>query len=192
MELGEPTFLITYHPATLQDRDPGESVDELLRALDRFPDASLIFTRANADAQSRIINGRIDAYVQSRESAKLYDSLGQRRYVSALHHADVVVGNSSSGIIEAPAIPVPTVNLGDRQKGRLRAESVIDCAEKESAITDAIDTALSNAFREKLAEVQSPYGDGRTAPRIKEHLKSADLSTTMKSFYDLGVGECKS
>jgi UDP-N-acetylglucosamine 2-epimerase (non-hydrolysing)/GDP/UDP-N,N'-diacetylbacillosamine 2-epimerase (hydrolysing) len=186
-ELGEPTLLVTYHPATLQDRDPSESVQNLLNALDHFPEAHVVFTKANADTHGRIINERIEAYAQSREHARLYASLGQRRYVSALHHVDVVVGNSSSGIIEAPAIPVPTVNLGDRQKGRPRAKSVIDCIETEESIVDAMHTALSSAFRETLSGVRSPYGDGYATSRIVRHLKTADLSTTVKRFYDLPV-----
>lgn len=183
-----PTFIITYHPATLQDRPPVESVEEILRALDHFPKARLIFTKCNADTRGRAINERIEEYVaQNQSRACVHTSLGQQRYLSALHHVDLMIGNSSSGLIEAPAIPVPTVNIGDRQKGRLKGESVIDCAENEAAITEAIRYGLSESLREKVQEAESPYGDGYAAPRICNRLKSIDLGSTMKSFYDLPV-----
>jgi len=190
-ELGNPTFLITYHPATLQDRPSEESVEELLDALDQFPNARLIFTKANADAEGRKINERIEEYVQRESSrARLYSSLGQRRYLSALHHVDLVLGNSSSGLTEAPAVPVPTVNLGTRQRGRPRAESVIDCREQTDAIAESIRKALSESFRGTLENVTSPYGDGKTTPRIRRRLKEIPLEDlTTKSFYDLNVEE---
>ncbi|MCS3638166.1 UDP-N-acetylglucosamine 2-epimerase [Salinibacter ruber] len=190
-ELGGPTFLITYHPATLQTRPPEESTDELLKALDQFPEARLIFTKANADADGRTINQRIERYVnEESHRAQLYSSLGQKRYLSALHHVDLVLGNSSSGLTEAPAVPVPTVNLGARQDGRPRAESVIDCREQTDEIVESIRSALSDSFRERLENVTSPYGDGRATPRICRHLKEITLEgLTTKSFYDLNVGE---
>lgn len=190
-ELGDPTFLITYHPATLQDRPPEESVEELLDALDQFPDARLIFTKANADAEGLKINQKIERYVDKEsDRAELYSSLGQRRYLSALHHVDLVLGNSSSGLTESPAVPVPTVNLGTRQRGRPRAESVIDCREQADAIAESIQEALSESFRSTLENVTSPYGDGKATPRIRRHLKEIPLEElTTKSFYDVDVGE---
>lgn len=185
-ELADPTFLITYHPTTLSDRPPEAEAKELLRALDTFPDAHLIFTKSNADTHGRRINQLIQDYVdENLDRARLYDSLGQEHYLSALHHVDVVVGNSSSGLIEAPAIPVPTVNIGDRQKGRLRAASVLDCLPEASEIVRSIQTALSDTFRESLSDVRSPYGDGYASKRICKHLKEADLNQHMKSFFDL-------
>jgi UDP-N-acetylglucosamine 2-epimerase (non-hydrolysing)/GDP/UDP-N,N'-diacetylbacillosamine 2-epimerase (hydrolysing) len=190
-DLGHPTFLITYHPATLQDRPPEESLRELLDALDQFPDARLIFTRANADAEGRKINQQIEKYVEKEsDRAGLYSSLGQRRYLSALHHVDLVLGNSSSGLTEAPAVPVPTVNLGTRQRGRPRAESVIDCREQADAIAESIREARSESFRNTLENVTSPYGDGKATPRIRRHLKEISLEDlTTKSFYDVNVEE---
>ena len=186
--LGDPTFLITYHPATLQADSPVKSLEELLQALDAFPDAHLIFTKSNADADGRAINERIEAFVEAHsERARVFTSLGQRRYASALHHVDLVLGNSSSGIIEAPAIPVPTVNVGSRQQGRLRAPSVIDCDDDADAIIGAIKTALSVPFQKKINDVTSPYGDGRAAPRICRYLKHVPLDQPMKSFHDLDV-----
>jgi UDP-N-acetylglucosamine 2-epimerase (non-hydrolysing)/GDP/UDP-N,N'-diacetylbacillosamine 2-epimerase (hydrolysing) len=190
-EFGNPTFLITYHPATLQERPSEESINELLEALDEFPNARLIFTKANADAEGRKINQRIERYVlEESDRAELYSSLGQQRYLSALHHVDLVLGNSSSGLTEAPAIPVPTVNLGTRQDGRPRAKSVIDCREQADDIAESIRKALSDSFRNQLEDASSPYGDGKATPRICRHLKVISLENlTTKSFYDLNVEE---
>jgi len=185
-ELGDPTFLITYHPVTLEESSPEKAVGELLEALDHFPSARFIFTKANADTEGRVINRRTEEYADSLgKRAEVYTSLGQRRYLSALHHVDLVLGNSSSGIIEAPAIPVPTVNVGNRQKGRLRAESIIDCAEESEDITKAIEKALSDDFQNQIEGVKSPYGDGKTAPRIRRHIKQVNLDGPAKTFYDL-------
>jgi UDP-N-acetylglucosamine 2-epimerase (non-hydrolysing)/GDP/UDP-N,N'-diacetylbacillosamine 2-epimerase (hydrolysing) len=192
-ELGDPTFLITYHPTTLEEAPVEEEVLELLEALDQFPNARLIFTKSNADTGGQIINKMIEDYAEEKsERAQVYSSLGQRRYLSALHHVDVVVGNSSSGLIEAPAIPVPTVNIGDRQKGRLRARSVIDCHPEAENISNAIEKALSSEFQGTLEDVTSPYGDGRAAPRICQDLKEASIGSLAKSFYDLPVSEYES
>lgn len=189
-ELGDPTFLITYHPTTLEEIPVEREVSELLEALDWFPNARLIFTKSNADTGGQIINKMIEDYAEEKpERAQVYSSLGQRRYLSALHHVDAVVGNSSSGLIEAPAIPVPTINIGDRQKGRLRAESVIDCHTDAENISNAIEKALSREFQDILEDVTSPYGDGRAAPRICQDLKEASIESLAKSFYDLPVSE---
>ena len=185
-ELGDPTFLITYHPVTLEESSPEKAVGELLEALDHFPSARFIFTKANADTEGRVINQRIEEYADSAgDQAEVYTSLGQRRYLSALHHVDLVLGNSSSGLIEAPAIPVPTVNVGDRQKGRLRAKSVLDCLEASEAIKKAIETAFLEEFKRQIRHVSSPYGDGKAAPRIRKHLKSVNIDSLTKKFYDL-------
>jgi len=185
-ELRDPTFLITYHPVTLEKRTPEKGINELLRALDHFPDAQFIFTKSNADTDGRIINQKIEEYAHSLGNrAEVYTSLGQCRYLSALHYVDLVLGNSSSGIIEAPAIPVPTVNVGNRQKGRLRAESIIDCVEESENITKAIEKVLSDDFQNQIEGVGSPYGDGKTAPRIRRHIKQVNLDGPAKTFYDL-------
>jgi UDP-hydrolysing UDP-N-acetyl-D-glucosamine 2-epimerase len=192
-ELGDPTFLITYHPTTLENAPVEEEVSALLEALDQFPDATLIFTKSNADTGGHIINKMIGAYAKEKpKRARVYSSLGQRRYLSALHHVDAVVGNSSSGLIEAPAIPVPTINIGNRQKGRLRAKSVIDCQPETESIRDSIKKALSNEFRNTLNDVTSPYGDGNAAPRICQDLKEASIGNLSKSFHDLPVSEYES
>ncbi len=187
LALGEPTFLITYHSVTLGGRRPERAVESLLAALDRFPAATLVFTGHNADAGGRAIGGAVAEYCRRHAGrARFFVSLGQRRYWSVLAQADVVIGNSSSGLIEAPAVGKPTVNLGDRQRGRLRGASVIDCEESAAAIEAAIRRALSPAFHASLAGQASPYGEGGAAPRIKEALATADLDgILLKRFHDL-------
>jgi UDP-N-acetylglucosamine 2-epimerase (non-hydrolysing)/GDP/UDP-N,N'-diacetylbacillosamine 2-epimerase (hydrolysing) len=182
--LGQPTFLVTYHPATLGSRPPEQAQEELLRALDEFPQARIIFTKPNADSGGRILTQQIEAYGAAHADRVLVvTSLGQVRYLSAMQHCDVVIGNSSSGITEAPALKKPCVNIGDRQKGRLRATSVIDCAEERGAIRAAIKRALTAEFRSVAATTQSLYGDSDASRRIVSFLKTADL-TTQKHFYD--------
>jgi UDP-N-acetylglucosamine 2-epimerase (non-hydrolysing)/GDP/UDP-N,N'-diacetylbacillosamine 2-epimerase (hydrolysing) len=186
-KLGNLTFLITYHPVTLSAAGPEKALNELLRAIDHFPEAKIIFTKANADAAGRIINQTIDAYAERNSShVKVFTSMGQLLYLSAIKNVDIVVGNSSSGLIEAPFLRKPTVNLGDRQKGRLRADSVIDCEEKEHAIISAIKKVLSPEFKTVLKNVKSHYGQGNASFKIKEYLKKASLhNILMKQFYDI-------
>ncbi len=176
MGLRSPTFLVTYHPETRDDRDPREPAGALLAALDHFPGASVVITGTNADTGGRGVRALMEDYAARHPwRVQAVSSLGQIRYLSLLRLADVVVGNSSSGIIEAPGAGVPTVNVGDRQRGRLRAASVLDCADDEAAITAAITTALTPEFRSIAAAAGSPYGDGRSAPRIAHLLATADL-----------------
>lgn len=183
---GKPLFLITYHPATLGDKAPEAAVDELLNALDAYPEATLIFTGVNSDEGHTAINAKIQAYTTGyAERTRLFNSLGQRRYLSLMRFADVVIGNSSSGLIEAPALKVPTVNIGDRQKGRLKARTVIDCDEKTSDIKRAINLSLSKSFKESLPEFVSLYGSGDAAIKIAKKLKEVDLHNILtKKFYE--------
>jgi UDP-hydrolysing UDP-N-acetyl-D-glucosamine 2-epimerase len=185
--LDRQMFLVTYHPASLEG-DPLPALEELLAALDRFPDASLVFTKANADAGGRAINDRLERYVMSRpDRAVLVASLGQSCYLAALKEAAVVVGNSSSGLIEAPAAGTPTVNLGARQQGRARASSVIDCAERRDDIADVIRKALDPAMRAVAAKDDPPYGrPGDAAGAILKVLRTAPLEgILLKKFHDL-------
>jgi UDP-N-acetylglucosamine 2-epimerase (non-hydrolysing)/GDP/UDP-N,N'-diacetylbacillosamine 2-epimerase (hydrolysing) len=186
--LPTPSFLVTYHPATLSPTPPDKAVAALLDALDAFPHAGVVLTRPNADPHGRTISDAIDAYAAARrERVAVFTSLGQLRYLSTLKHVDVVVGNSSSGLIEAPALHTPTVNVGDRQRGRLFADSVVSCGETSDEIAEAIRTTLSPGFRARLPAVRSPYGDGQAAPRIAEILRTADLDGIVgKRFHDLG------
>ncbi|AMV71853.1 GDP/UDP-N,N'-diacetylbacillosamine 2-epimerase (hydrolyzing) [Desulfuromonas sp. DDH964] len=184
-ELGTSFFLGTYHPATLGALTPQAAMQALLDALDKFPQARIIFTKPNSDTDGRILGRMIDDYAQQHhERVAVFTSMGQVRYLSALKLAAAVIGNSSSGIIEAPACHIPTVNIGDRQSGRLKADSIIDCLETKESIAAAINKALSPRFRDEIKHGVSPYGYGETASQIRDCLKSATLSCA-KPFYDL-------
>ena len=185
-KLGELNFLVTYHPVTLHKEDPRRAVTELFTALDHFPDARIIFTKSNSDTDGRIIGQMIDRYVAERPARAIaVTSLGQLRYISAIKHMDIVIGNSSSGLIEVPFMKKPTINIGDRQRGRLNALSVIDCDETAEQIISAVNKALSPDFLSSLSEVASPYGEGNSSPRIKALLKTVDLDgILMKRFHE--------
>jgi len=186
--LRKPLFVVTYHPVTLNGASPVVATEELLAALDQFPGATVIFTHSNADTGGRALIRCIEAWVdQHLDRARAFISLGQQRYLSLMREADAVIGNSSSGLIEAPALKKATVNLGDRQKGRLKATSVIDAPEKQASIVAAIREALSDEFRRTLAGTVSLYGDGDVSGRIKDILKSAPLSVR-KRFFDIEHG----
>lgn len=174
-------LLVTFHPVTLGDRTSVEEFGELLDALDSLGAGyGLIFTRPNADTEGRRLIAMIDEYVARRPSARVYSSLGQELYLSALSHVDAVVGNSSSGFYEAPSFGIPTVNIGHRQADRLRAASVFDTTARSAAILRTIRRAL----RTDCSGTVNPYGDGRSAPRIVRTLAAVlpQLGTTQKQF----------
>lgn len=187
---GGPLLLITYHPPTLC-ADPGRAADELVTALGevlhRHPTARLILTGVNSDPGNRVMRQRLQTFADTHPAnALLRESLGQRNYLSMMRLADVVVGNSSSGIIEAPAFRVPTVNIGTRQDGRLKAVSIIDCADDHASITAALTKALDPAFGAGLPEQVSLLGDGQASGRIAAVLRACDLEALrIKRFYDL-------
>ncbi len=185
--LGDLSFLITYHPVTLSPESPAQALSELLKAIDQFSNAKVIFTKANADTSGRIINQRIDEYVGMNPlRAKVFTSMGRMLYLSAVKHVDIVIGNSSSGLLEVPVFKKPTVNMGDRQQGRLRADSVIDCMENEREIVEAIKKGLSDDFKSILGKTVSPYGHGNASLKIKEYLKNVSLQNVlMKQFHDI-------
>ena len=179
-------LLITYHPETLDPGSAGNQIGELLSALDQLPDTGLIFTMPNADTGHRIIIQKIQSFVQTRSGrATLIASMGQLNYLSTMKLVDAVVGNSSSGIIEAPSFHIGTINIGKRQDGRIRAESVIDCDTSEKDITKAFAKLFSPEFRAKLQTVENPYGNGGSADKIIAVLKKTDFSNIiLKHFYD--------
>jgi UDP-hydrolysing UDP-N-acetyl-D-glucosamine 2-epimerase len=187
-KLGKINFLVTYHPVTLINDGPESSMTSLLVALTSFPNAKIIFTKPNADTQGHIIMDMIDQFVEGhRNNTIAFTSMGQIRYLSAIQHVDVVIGNSSSGLIEAPLFKKPTVNIGDRQRGRLKAKSIIGCAENTEAIIAAIEKALSPDFQKTLPNVKSLYGHGDASSKIKEILKTINLDgIIMKTFYSYG------
>jgi UDP-hydrolysing UDP-N-acetyl-D-glucosamine 2-epimerase len=181
-------LLVTVHPETLAP-DGGESLcKNLLLVLDGLRDTSIVFTRANADTGGRVINRLVDRFVGShRDSSKVFTSMGQKNYLSTMQYVDAVAGNSSSGIIEAPYFRIGTINIGNRQKGRIRAESVIDCGSRREEIEEAFSTLYSPGFKGILRRVGNPYGDGHAAERIMKVLKSYDTGGILqKKFHDLG------
>jgi len=187
--LSSPVFLVTHHPETLVPEDQTAGLRELLEALDGFPDAKVVITYPNADTHGRTLIPMIEEFAVARPGrVKAVRSLGQQRYLSLLRAADVVVGNSSSGIIEAPSVQTPTVNVGSRQAGRLRADSVLDVEPSSSAIMAAIREALSERMQTLASRVSNPYGEGAVAPQVVRHLKEIDLrAATHKRFWELDV-----
>lgn len=187
--LVKPHFLVTFHPVTLEKETSEEQFRSLLDALDSFPEYNVIFTKANADTDGRVINRLIDEYAGTQpERCLAVTSLGVHRYLSAMKHATAVIGNSSSGIVEASSFKIPTVNIGDRQKGRVRAESVMDCEPAAISITSSIRKAISPEFHEVLKFVKNPYEQAGTAVRIVEKITLFRHAELMKkSFYNLGM-----
>jgi UDP-N-acetylglucosamine 2-epimerase (non-hydrolysing)/GDP/UDP-N,N'-diacetylbacillosamine 2-epimerase (hydrolysing) len=164
-------LLITHHPVTLNPSGSAQELEAILSALDNFGDQTgLFFTKANADTFGRTINRVVEDWVSTRSNAVVFASLGQLRYLSLMNEVDAVVGNSSSGLYEAPTLHTPTVNIGDRQKGRLAADSVIHCDPEP----DAIFTAIQEAFKLDVSGVKNPYGDGYASPRIIEAIAAVN------------------
>lgn len=178
----KPFLMVTFHPATLDPMPGVTQFEELAAALaGMLDDLSVLFTGTNADPEGSKLNAAARAFADTHDGAVFHDSLGHERYFAALSHAAAVVGNSSSGLYEAPSLGLPTVNIGMRQEGRLRAASVIDCPAERSAIRNAIDKALAFDMR----GVTNPYGDGKTAERIVEILKGVENPGALlkKQFY---------
>lgn len=185
--IGDNCFLITFHPVTLETGTASEQFDELLQALDSFSEFKIIFTMPNADTEGRIIIEKIQKYVASNpKRAVSFVSLGQLRYLSALQFVTMVIGNSSSGLSEVPGFKIPTINIGERQRGRIKAESVIDCEPEKGAIVRAINQGLSSDFQLILEKVQNPYGSAGASKKIVDLLKSVNLKNILKKeFYNL-------
>jgi len=185
-----PWLLVTFHPVTLEYRDTAAHVDELLAALEKT-DGTFIVTYPNADTSGRLIMERLEEFAARHPGrCRLVPNLGERLYLSLLRHADVMVGNSSSGLIEAPSFALPAVNIGARQRGRLRGANVIDVEPVRDEILRGIETAQTPAFRARASEGGNPYGDGLAAPRIVEVLRTVALDARLvqKRFAD-GGGE---
>ncbi len=185
--LGHPlmrhNLLITFHPVTLEQQTAEHQFDHLLTVLDEQEDTLLIFTKPNSDRDGRVISQQIDHYVATHpEKAIAFTSLGPLRYLSTIPYMDAVVGNSSSALIEVPAFKVPTVNVGDRQKGRLRGPSIFDCEPTPESIRQALRQAL--AF-DRTSPYEQPYGDGHTAARILTILKQTNRLSLKKHFFDI-------
>lgn len=186
-DLDHPYMLATFHPETLDAKSRIEPLEALLAAIKRFPNHLVIFTKANADAGGGIINERIERFVsENPEKYRCHASLGFKRYIAAVKWSDLVLGNSSSGILEVPVLGVPTVNVGDRQKGRLDLPSILNCAPETEAIELSIRQALDPSFRASLKDFRHPCDGGATSKLIVEKLTSTPLPDSIKkSFYDV-------
>jgi GDP/UDP-N,N'-diacetylbacillosamine 2-epimerase (hydrolysing) len=188
-ELGDRNLLITFHPETLDDGSSERHLAEVLAALEQRPDTHLIFTMPNADTEGRALTARMQRFVADRPNARFYASLGQTRYLSCVACVDGVVGNSSSGLAEVPSLHKGTINIGDRQRGRLKAASVIDCEPRRDAIDEALERLYSPEFQAILRTVRNPYGDGGAAERIVDALRRVSLDGIVKKrFHDLAPG----
>jgi UDP-N-acetyl-D-glucosamine 2-epimerase, UDP-hydrolysing len=188
-KLNKKNILVTFHPVTLENCTAREQFQELLNAIDELEDTNIIFTKANSDTDGRVINLMIDEYVsKNKDKSICFTSLGQQRYLSALQYMDAVVGNSSSGLTEAPSFKIATINIGDRQKGRIKASSVIDCKPDKNSILKAFSRLYACEFQQNLKNIVNPYGDGCASKKIIEIIKKVDLSIILKkSFYDLRI-----
>lgn len=178
--------IVTFHPITLESKTSQHQFIELLEAISQF-DMNYIFTKANADANGKAINQLIDQYVVSHKGTIAYEALGVRRYLSAVKYASMVIGNSSSGLIEVPTFKIPTIDIGNRQKGRIAASSVIHCEANKSDISRSIEKALSEEYRIKLLGVENPYGMGNTSKNIVDVITKflfEDKINLQKKFFD--------
>lgn len=190
IDLTKPYAMVTFHPVTLENNSSEKQIEALLEVCREHEDLNFIFTKANADAEGRIINQHIDQHARTNGNIFAFTSLGMRRYLSALKYCAMVIGNSSSGLLEAPSFGIPTVNIGDRQKGRLQADSVINCEPFKGDIREAIDHAMSPKFMEIAKKTHNPYGEGITSDRVIEVIREymfhhrIDLK---KKFYDSEV-----
>lgn len=181
-------LLITFHPVTLDSHKAAEELSELLAALHNLEDTGLIFTMPNADAEGRGLMRMIEQFVMSHPAARCYSSLGQLRYLSCMQHVDGVVGNSSSGLIEAPSLRKGTINIGERQGGRLKASSVIDCVPERASIVAALRLLYSESFQAQLGQVVNPYGKPGASDKIATMLRELSLDGVLKKrFFDLDL-----
>ena len=182
----ERNLMVTFHPVTLEANEVSLQFSELLKGLENFPSLGLIFTHPNADSGNSAISSMISDFVTTHPNAKAFDSLGSTRYLSCLSHVDGIIGNSSSGLLEAPTFRIGTINIGSRQTGRLISSSVINCAPDEQEVIIAIQKLLSDDFREKLPLTVNPYGQPGASNRIVEIIQDIELSSIIhKAFIDL-------
>lgn len=185
-QFGKKNLLVTFHPVTLENASAQTQMDALLEALGQLKDTQLIFTMPNADTDGRVLMGQLTDFSSTHSNAHLFTSLGHLRYLSCLQFVDGVVGNSSSGLAEVPSFKKGTVNIGDRQRGRLMSASVINCLPNKNSIAEAVNTLYSESFQQRLQEALNPYGDGGAVEKIVEVLESADLQGLIKKpFYNL-------
>ncbi len=190
-KLGENTIMVTYHPVTLEKESSAEQFCNLLRVLKSRKELNIIFTKTNSDADGRIINQMMDGFVaENKDRSMVCTSLGQIRYLSILKYCSVVIGNSSSGVIEVPSFHIPTVDVGDRQRGRVASDSVIHCGTGVEEITNALCKAMQEDFRHSIKNVKNPYERENTSLKIVDIIKHflQDGIDIKKKFYDLNIG----
>lgn len=186
-KFGPRNLLITFHPVTLEGQiSSGQQMAELLAALGELDDTHLLFTMPNADTGGRELAAMLNHFAATRQNVRVYTSLGQLRYLSCMKYVDAVVGNSSSGLAEAPSMGIATINIGDRQKGRLSASSVINCEPTQQSISKALSTVFDPSFRSTLTSTKNPYGSGGASEKIAKIIKNHDLKNLLKkSFFNL-------
>ena len=187
IKFNKNNFLITIHPETLnQELSSRSQLDNLLKVLNELRDTSLIFTKSNSDAGGRLINETLKSFVSKDNTSRvLHSSLGQINYISVMKFVDAVIGNSSSGLIEAPALGLATINIGDRQKGRVRPDSVIDADSSTKSLRKSLEVLSKEKFKKKLISLKNPYDGGTTSKKIVKILETYPLSNVLKKrFYD--------
>lgn len=188
ISLGERHAIVTFHPVTLENETAEEQTAELIRAFACTPKITFLCTKANADANGRVINAMLRDAAEQMKNVFLFDSLGAKCYLSVAETAAFALGNSSSGLSEMPSLGIPTVNIGDRQKGRLRGPSVIDCEPRRASICEAMEKAQTAEFRRIAQQRVNPYGDGNTSSRIAEIVTEALVQNRLelkKKFFDI-------
>ena len=185
-KFGKKSILVTYHPETLQINSSSLVFNELLKALNAFPDINILFTYPNADNDGRIIISMINEYCNSNKNAHFIPSLGSKRYFSFIKYCDGVIGNSSSSIIELPSLKKGAINIGNRQKGRVFGDNIINSLPEKNAIINAIKELFSNEFNNKLKKIKNPYENGNTSNKIIEVIKQFKIDPSLvKSFHDI-------
>ena len=185
-KLAKRNILVTYHPVTLEDSTSELQFQALLDSIEELNDTNIIFTKANSDTNGKIINKTIDSYVANHNNSIAFTSMGQLNYMSALQFMDGVVGNSSSGLLEAPSFKIGTIDIGDRQKGRMKADSVINCLPEKKSIDRAFKRLYSDDFKQIINAASNPYELGNTSKKIVNIIKNTDFRNILKkSFFDL-------
>ncbi len=179
-------LIVTYHPVTLDKNSSQKSFNELLKSLAKLKDTNIIFTFANADSDGKVINEMIKKYVKKNRNSIYFKSLGQLLYFSVLQYVDAIVGNSSSGLLEGPSFKIGTINIGDRQNGRIKSSSVINCSPVAEKISDSFKILYTQEFQMKLKTVDNPYGKGEATNKILKIIKNKELPiNTKKNFFDI-------
>lgn len=189
-DLSTPYAVVTFHPVTLEENSAAAQCRELLSALDDHKELRYVITKANADTGGRQINALLEEYANEHSNVLLVSSLGERRYLSLLKHASMVIGNSSSGIVEAPSFGIPVINIGDRQKGRVQADNTINCFPERQDIIDAIVLGKTERVKNISKAVENPYYGDNTASKILHEIRkwmNKDKTSLKKNFYDIEV-----